>query len=129
MTRLLVFFCILITYSGFTQSEWQEHLSHDRISNGHYGHFIIDDDITLLMANAFTPMNTLETIKGNTQKEQEVIQEYFTYRSKTTRTGVDSKEILLFEAWDYDINGYGAHSIYERDNSFFNRSIGELEDN
>lgn len=125
MKRLIptFFICTLFVFNSYSQIVWQEHLSHDRMTSKHYGHFMIDGDLTLLLGNTFPPMNTLETIVANAPKAQEIIREYSSYETKTTRTGIDSKEILLKEAQDYDILGNGAYSIYERDDDFLIRHI------
>jgi hypothetical protein len=107
----------------YSQVYWQEHLSHDRIAYTHHGHFAEDGKIALLMGNEKTPMNTLELISGNTKKVQEVIRDYFTFETRTTRTGLGSKEILLIKAHDYDISGYGAFSIHAINDSLFIKDI------
>lgn len=119
----ILFFLLFLSSNISSQNNWQEHFSHDRVAYAHHGHFVVDGKIVLLMGNEKIPMNTIETITGNTKKTQEVIAPYFTFFTKTTRTGLDSKEILLKEPFDYDISGFGAYSIYERDDSFLNRDI------
>lgn len=124
MKKLYSFLILsLLSSPFFGQNQWQEHLSHDRIAYQHHGHYLVNDEVVLLMGNLRPPMNTLETITGKSKKSQEIISQYFTFQTKTTRTGIDSKEILLVQPFDYDISGFGAHSIYERDNVFLNRNI------
>jgi len=118
-----LFLCLFSLQLSNAQAEWQEHLSHDRRAYNHLGHYVIDGEIVLLMGNQRTPMNTLEVIRGNTIKEQEIVSNYFTFRAKTTRTGSDSKEILLFDAFEYDIPGFGAYSIHESNDEFSIRDI------
>lgn len=125
MTRFyIIIFSVTFSLSFLNgQIEWEEHLSHDRRAYDHLGHYIIDGDIVLLMGNQNTPMNTLEVIKGNSKKDQEIISNYFTFRKKTTRTGINSKEILLIDAFEYDIPGFGTYSIHKVDNDFNIRDI------
>ncbi len=118
----LLFFFVSFQFSH-AQNEWQEHLSHDRLAYGHLGHFITNGKLVLVMGNELAPMNTIEIIEGNTKKSQEVITDYFTFQVKTTRTGIDSKEILLANSYDYDIPGFGAHSLHERNDEIIYRNI------
>lgn len=126
-TLLIITFTIQISHS---QNQWQEHLSHDRRAYSHLGHFLVDNELVLVMGNNRVPMNTLETIKGNSKKSQQIIGDYFTFEAKTTRTGFDSKEVLLINAHDYDISGYGTFSLHLAGNTFTIRDIyGNLDYN
>ena len=84
MKSLYTILFTLTCLSLHAQITWQEHLSHDRSAYAHLGHFIVNDDVALVMGNARFPMNTFETITGNTKKESELISDYFTYVPKTT---------------------------------------------
>lgn len=122
-TRYLAFLFVLIPILLLSQQDWQEHFSHDRRAYAHLGHLIAEDHVILIMGNQNVPMNTIETIVGNSPKIRTVLSNYFTYESKRTMIGIDRKEVLLIKPFDYDIAGFGAHSIHNKDDYIKTRSI------
>lgn len=113
MIRFYTFLIFILATSLLTgQDDWQEHFSHDRSAYEHIGQFVVDGNIVLLMGNWGGPMNTLETITGNSKKNAMVVSEYNEFLNiKTTTTGINEKEILLLNPWDYDITGLGVYSV------------------
>lgn len=111
-----------------SQEEWQEHFSHDRIAYMHIGQFVIDGEIVLMMGNWSHPMNTLETITGNTKKDVIVVSEANEYNIKTTTTGINEKEILMLNPFDYDFYGIGIYSLRLYNNAIHTRSIQLIND-
>jgi hypothetical protein len=111
---ILFSFTLILTISS--QSEWQEFLSHERSIISVNGHLLIDDTLHIAYNNG------LKKIIGN-QKPDALLTHYpYMYqRTKITRTGINSKELLLFKAFDYDISGLGLVSLRNENGSFWGK--------
>ena len=118
---ILFSFTIILTIAG--QSEWQEFLSHERSTSVSNGHLLIDGKMHVAYIDA------LKKIEGNQKPEIGLNYPAYMYqRIKTTRTGIDSKELLLLEAFDYDIPGLGLVSLRNNNGTFWGKHQFGYED-
>jgi hypothetical protein len=116
-------FSFTLFLSLSSQSEWQEFLSHERSIISVNGHLLIDSTLHIAYNDG------LKRIIGN-QKPDALITHYpYMYqRIKSTRTGINSKELLLLEAFDYDISGLGLVSLRNENGSFWGKEQFGYED-
>lgn len=113
-------YTILFSLSFFSailgQSEWQEFLSHERSTSVSNGHLFINGDMHIAYIDA------VKKIEGNQKPEIKInYPAYMFQKIKTTRTGIDSKELLLLEAFDYDISGLGLVSLRNNKGDFWGK--------
>lgn len=111
----LVLFSLLLS-SANAQSDWQEFLSHERSLMSINGHLIIGDTLHIAYNDG------LKKITGNQKPETLLTYDPFMYQTKTTRAGINAKELLLLEAFDYDISGLGVVSLRNVDGSFWGKT-------
>jgi len=124
MKTFYITFQILFSLSFcYAQSTWQEHLSHEYFSRVSNGHLLIDGE--LIIAN----WGGAYKIIGNEKPESMLKYPPFMYqRIKSTRTGIDSKELLLLDAFDYDIPGLGFTSLRNNNGVFWGKEQFGYED-
>ena len=118
---------LLFNNMAFTQLDWTEHLSHDRLTRNNLGFLFEENNLLLVMDNHSGPASTVERITGNEPKE--IISEFdFNYEARSTSTGIDSKEIMLIKPESLDFYGFGATSIRMNNQGFSIRSLESLID-
>lgn len=104
---------VTLIYTLSAQTEWQEFLSHERSLISTNGHLFINDTLHIAYNDG------LKKITGNHKPESLFTHYPYMYQKiKTTRTGINSKELLLLEPFDYDISGLGLVS-FRNDNGQF----------
>ncbi|MFT6783566.1 MAG: hypothetical protein ACJA1A_003507 [Saprospiraceae bacterium] len=109
-------FTFAFIFSISSQSEWQEFLSHERSIISINGHLLIDNTLHIAYNDG------LKKIIGNRKPEALLTHYPYMYqRIKATRTGINSKELLLLEAFDYDISGFGLVSLRNDNGSFWGK--------
>ncbi len=111
----IILLSFIFTPNLYTQNEWQEHLSHDRIAYAHHGHFInASGGLYITIGNQDSPMNTTEAIYGNKKKALlRVHSENNTYDSKSVRININQNQLTLNTPWNQDTPGNGVYSIIQ----------------
>jgi len=126
MKSIITLFFVLSILQLSIAQEWQEYFIHDRYSKV-LDSDIYEDDLKLILNNyGYGNMLTVEQIDGNQTGTVLGSTPYYEWRSKSSQTGINEKQVILHDPFDYDINGWGVVGIrFSNDSTYFKHHFSE----